>query len=46
MFEGLIERLILSYFGEYIENLDRNKLSIGVKNIKINILIFSYGLEV
>ena len=30
MFEGLIERLILSYFGDYIENLDRNKLTIGL----------------
>ena len=30
MFEGLIERLILAYFGEYIENLDKNKLSLGL----------------
>ena len=30
MFEGLIESLILSYFGDYIENLDRNKLTIGI----------------
>jgi hypothetical protein len=31
MLEGLVEKLILSYFGEYIENLDRKKLSVGVK---------------
>jgi hypothetical protein len=31
MFEKLVEKLILSYFGDYIENLDRNKLSVGVK---------------
>jgi hypothetical protein len=30
MFEALIERLILKYFGKYIENLDKNKLSVGV----------------
>ncbi len=30
MFEGLIELLMLSYFGDYIENLDRNKLTIGL----------------
>ena len=30
MFEGLIERLILAYFGDYIENLDKNKLSLGL----------------
>ena len=43
MFEVLIEKLILSYFGDYIENLDRNKLSLGLwsgsltlEDIKIN----------
>ena len=43
MFEALIEKLILSYFGDYIENLDRNKLSLGLwsgsltlEDIKIN----------
>jgi len=30
MLEGLIEKLILKYFGDYIENLDKNKLSVGV----------------
>lgn len=30
MLEGLIERLLLSYFGDYIENLDKKKLSVGV----------------
>ena len=33
MFEALIEKLILSYFGDYIENLDRKKLSVGVKKL-------------
>ena len=43
MLEALIEKLILSYFGDYIENLDRNKLSLGLwsgsltlEDIKIN----------
>lgn len=48
MLEGLVEKLILSYFGDFIENLDRNKLNVGVSNspifkfhlIKINFLIF------
>ena len=30
MFEGLIEQLILAYLGDYIENLDKDKLSLGV----------------
>ncbi len=30
MLEGLIEKLLLSYLGDYIENLDKKKLSIGV----------------
>ena len=43
MFEALIEKLILSYFVDSIENLDRNKLSLGLwsgsltlEDIKIN----------
>ncbi len=35
MLEGLVEKLILSYFGEFIENLDRKKLSVGVKHFFI-----------
>jgi hypothetical protein len=31
MLEGLVERIILTYFGDYIENLDKNKLSVGVR---------------
>lgn len=31
MLEGLVEKLILTYLGNYIENLDKNKLSLGVK---------------
>ncbi len=30
MFEGLIEKLIQTYFGNFIEGFDKNKLSIGV----------------
>ena len=36
MFEGLIEKLIKIYFGDYIEGLDEQKLSVGVKKIKLN----------
>ncbi len=32
MFEKLIEGIILQYFGDYIENLDTNKLQVGVSN--------------
>lgn len=41
MFEGLIEQLILAYLGDYIENLDKDKLSLGVKLIiiRLNIII-------
>lgn len=35
MFEKLIEQLILSYLGEYIEDLDKDKLQIGVRIQKI-----------
>jgi hypothetical protein len=31
MFEGIIKGLILSFFGDYIENLDKDKLSVAVK---------------
>ena len=30
MLEGLLEKFILTYFGDFIENLDKNKLSVGV----------------
>jgi hypothetical protein len=30
MLEGLVEKLILLYFGDYIENLDKKKLNVGV----------------
>ena len=38
MLEGLLEKFILQYFGDYIENLDKNKLSVGVRIMKINIV--------
>jgi len=31
MLEGLVEKLILAYFGDFIENIDKSKLSLGVK---------------
>ena len=30
MFKGLVKELILSIFGDYIENLDKDKLSVAV----------------
>jgi hypothetical protein len=36
MLEGLIEKLIKLYFGDFIEGLDEQKLSVGVKKLKIN----------
>ncbi len=30
MLEGLVEKFIVSYFGDYIENLDKQKLNVGV----------------
>lgn len=30
MLEGLLEKFILQYFGDYIENLDKTKLSVAV----------------
>jgi hypothetical protein len=32
MLEGLLEKFILQYFGDFIENLDRNQMSIGVSH--------------
>jgi len=43
MLEGLLEKFLLQYFGDYIDNLDRNKLSIGVRfnfeNLFLNFLL-------
>ena len=30
MLEGLLESFLIKYFGDFIENLDKNKLSIGI----------------
>ena len=53
MFEKLIEGIILQYFGDYIENLDTNKLQVGVSNYIIircinsnNWLVSIYRLRV
>jgi len=47
MLEGLIEKLILQYLGDFIENLDKDKLNVGVNNnIKLTtnyIKLFRYG---
>jgi len=37
MFEGLIEKLIQTYFGSFIEGFDKNNLSVGVKFFNFNI---------
>ena len=30
MFEKIIEKIIIQYFGDYIENLDLDKLNLGL----------------
>lgn len=30
MFEGLLERLLLSYFGKFIDGVNKNHISLGV----------------
>jgi len=30
MLAGLVEKLLISKFGEYIENLEKDKISLGV----------------
>ena len=30
MLQGLVEKFLISYFGEYIENLEKEKISLGV----------------
>jgi len=32
MIEGIIERIIVNYIGDYIEDLNKDKFSIGVFN--------------
>lgn len=44
MFEGLIEQLLLAYLGDYIENLDKDKLSLGVNQLNL-IFNIRYGQE-
>lgn len=33
MLAGLVEKFLISYFGEFIENLEKDKISLGVINI-------------
>ena len=35
MFEKFIENFILNYFGDYIENFDKNNISAGVNNMSL-----------
>jgi hypothetical protein len=42
MLEALVEKLILSYFGDFIENLDRKKLNVGVSNIKLKKFFYKF----
>lgn len=42
MFEKLIEGLLLQYFGDYIENLDPNKLQLGVSIMKTLMFIIAF----
>jgi hypothetical protein len=37
MFEGILEKLLSSYFGKYLEGLNKEHLSIGVR---LNLSIF------
>ena len=30
MLAGLVEKFVIAYFGEYIENLEKDKISLGV----------------
>jgi len=32
MLAGLVEKFLVSYFGEYIENLEKDKISLGVNS--------------
>ena len=47
MLAGLVEKLLVSYFGEYIENLEKDKISLGVnkKIYKIQFQIWNGFLE-
>jgi hypothetical protein len=38
MLQGLVEKFLIYYFGDYIENLEKEKISLGViiKLIRIN----------
>jgi len=40
MLQGLVEKFLISYFGDYIENLEKEKISLGVKikNLLIQII--------
>ncbi len=45
MLEGLIEKLILAYLGDYIENLDKSKLNIGVISYFFILKLWSGNLD-
>ena len=42
MLAGLVEKIILNYFGDYIENFEKDKISLGVSNrIFLKLLFFT-----
>jgi vacuolar protein sorting-associated protein 13A/C len=43
MFEGLLERLLLSYFGKFIDGVDKNRISLGV--ISGNLIIEDVSIK-
>jgi hypothetical protein len=32
MLAGIVEKILLKYFGDYIEDFEKDKISLGVKN--------------
>lgn len=37
MFEKLLERIIMSYFGDFLNGIDQNNLHVGIWNGNISI---------
>lgn len=46
MFAGIIERILLSYFGDYIQDFEKDKISIGVIFLQINSKLNRFGLDI
>lgn len=45
MFEGILEKLLQSYFGKYLEGLNKEHLSIGVSTNVDKFVICYVGVE-